>query len=240
MRQELRQHGIPSHLLEPVIGKDWSISLSLYISTCFPGRKETPRLSAVLAKRGCWQFKTGTCQRNGCVWGVLLCSLATQEGTVVAAEGIDKFGKGVLRMSFMPLSETGTIRVNSQADAASTSLRIPVDALEMTGFGRSNNDKVGLLLTMDMGRAHTDNKHRINGKAQGARLPPHFRKVSKLTAPGQLEGLNKQLMESFVPKNVVHCSSLCYIALKISVHKLVATFWTSSPLPSTKIPTFNP
>ena len=89
-----------------------------------------------------------------CVCDILLFSLPTQEGTVVAAEGIDKFGKGVLRMSFIPLSETGTIRVDSQADVASTSLRIPVDALEMTGFGRSNNDKVGLLLTMDGASAH--------------------------------------------------------------------------------------
>ena len=80
------------------------------------------------------------------VAGVCLCVALDQEGTIVAAEGIDKCGKGVLQMTFVFLSETGPRALDSQEDAALTPLRIPVDAVEMTGFSRADNDMVGLLM----------------------------------------------------------------------------------------------
>ena len=70
--------------------------------------------------------------------------LSTRRDLIVAAEGIDKSGKGVLRIAFVPLSETGPRALDNQKDAASTSLRIPVDAVEMMGFSRAEDDKVGL------------------------------------------------------------------------------------------------
>ena len=81
------------------------------------------------------------------VAGVCLRIALDQEGTIVAAEGIDKCGKGVLQMTFVSLSETGPIALDSQEDAALTPLRIPVDAVEMAGFSRADNDRVGLLMT---------------------------------------------------------------------------------------------
>ena len=77
--------------------------------------------------------------------GLCVCALHAlyQEGIVVAAEGIDKSGKGVLRMTLVPLmTKTGPRELDSQEDGTSTSLRIPVDALEMTGFDYADNDKV--------------------------------------------------------------------------------------------------
>ena len=47
-------------------------------------------------------------------------------------------------MTFVSLSETGPRALDSQEDAALTTLRIPVDAVEMTGFSCADNDRVGL------------------------------------------------------------------------------------------------
>ena len=49
-------------------------------------------------------------------------------------------------MTFAPLSETGPRALDSQENAALRSRRIPVDAVEMTGFSRADNDRVGLLM----------------------------------------------------------------------------------------------
>ena len=136
---------------------------------------------------------------------------------MVAAEGIDKSGKGVLRMSFMPLSESGTIRLDSQMDAASSSLRIPVDALEIRGFGRSNNDMVGLLPKFEDLRIRTDNLNTLTGKVNGQRQGPKVRHPNlgrsrrDLRAPGGLQGSGRKLIVSFVQKCCPMVLSLLHV-----------------------------
>ena len=72
--------------------------------------------------------------------------LDDQEGVVVGAEGIDKSGQGVLRISLGLCSSAGTIGWESDNDAASASFRAPVDALEMAGFSYRAQDTVVLLM----------------------------------------------------------------------------------------------
>ena len=91
------------------------------------------------------QAKEGRCMRSKQPGSVSTLP-SHQEGTVVAAEGIDKSGKGVLQITFMDLSKTDPRALESQRDAASTSLRIPVDVVEMMGFSRAEEDEVGLFM----------------------------------------------------------------------------------------------
>ena len=80
--------------------------------------------------------------------------LLDQEVVVIGAEGIDKSGQGVLRMSLTPFSSAGTVGLESDNGAASASLRAPVDALEMAGFSHLSKDTVVLL--MNIGYASTE------------------------------------------------------------------------------------
>ena len=70
--------------------------------------------------------------------------MSDQDGIVIGAEGIDKSGQGVVRISFAPISSTATVESNNDSEAASTSLRAPLSALEMAGFSYWGRDKVVL------------------------------------------------------------------------------------------------
>ena len=72
----------------------------------------------------------------------LVLLLDDQEVVVVGAEGIDKSGQGVLRISLRLSSSAGTIKLDIDKDAASASFRAPVDALEMAGFSYWAKDTV--------------------------------------------------------------------------------------------------
>ena len=72
----------------------------------------------------------------------------SQEDTVVAAEGIDKLGKGVLLVSFTPVTNTALDGLGLQEDASMESdiqRRIPVDALEVVGI-RCSDEVLGTWL----------------------------------------------------------------------------------------------
>ena len=76
----------------------------------------------------------------------LVLLLDDQEGVVVGAEGIDKSGQGVLRISLGLYNSAGTTGLESDSDAALASFRAPVDALEMAGFSYRAQDTVVLLM----------------------------------------------------------------------------------------------
>ena len=80
----------------------------------------------------------------------LVLLLDDQEVVVVGAEGIDKSGQGVLRISLGLSSSAGTIGLESAMDVASASFRAPVDALEMAGFSHRAKDSVVLLMNKDV------------------------------------------------------------------------------------------
>ena len=79
-------------------------------------------------------------------WVGIFLAKPNQEGVVMSAEGIDKSGQGVLRISLAPFSSAGTIGLESNNDAAPASFRAPVDALEMAGFSHRGKDTVVLLM----------------------------------------------------------------------------------------------
>ena len=83
-------------------------------------------------------------------WIGIFLAMPDQDGIVIGAEGIDKSGQGVVRISFAPISSTATVQSNNDSEAASTSLRAPLSALEMAGFSYWGRDKV-VVLQMNKG-----------------------------------------------------------------------------------------
>ena len=68
-------------------------------------------------------------------------AIEIQEAVVVAAEGIDEFGKGVLQVS-MDIATT-TVYCDNDPLAGERTFRAPVDALEVVGFGHADKVRCG-------------------------------------------------------------------------------------------------
>ena len=62
-------------------------------------------------------------------------TIGIQEAVVVAAEGIDKFGKGVLQVSMDFATTTASCEKDSMT--GDRTFRAPIDALEAVGFGHA-------------------------------------------------------------------------------------------------------